>query len=701
MMAGSSGGEVAGEAASAGAGETAGDPAGDPAGDLAGDPAGESMLSCMSLEDCDLGEVCADEVCVVGECTTDADCDDQDTCNGDEVCDEQLRCQSGVTLQCESSASPCSVSACDPDTGCEMIPVEQEISCDDGDPTTPHAYCDAGACIGCDYRTGPIGASVRDTGWYQWSNLTFEEVGARVEEGYRLAEIDVISANPLRFSVVMVQNQGAFETPWWWYYDLTQERLDELLAQNQARLLDFDAYVVNGEVRFAVIMGLNTGAYYKPWWYAYGSSGFISNIATENDARIVELDEYTFDGQQRYAAVLIANQGEDQRAWWHYYNVTSADALAYARDHSAQIHSVVGLGSGRVSVVMARSPSAWWFYAGLSSREVYERVKRNGARLVDFNSYQVNGRTLYAAAMVNNLNAPGARMSNLLRTGVNGGELGAYLKRVNGEVLVNYNAYDVFEPASSIKTLHLLTAMLRVDRGTLGLDDLIPYCGGITGSSCPVAYDDCRVPQMRPVRELASEMMQVSSNTATQSFRALLGEAEINQSGVDVGMRDSLVQHRIGCGSDPSGDFGLNSAPNQLTLRDIGVLHEAVVNGALTDPTQSFFWSAMTNNIGFIDAIIDEEAAALGLDDRTISAFKRGVSTARKGGSYNSAGLVYRSGTGLLRLPFKCGAEEYIQEYVFGVFVNLADGVDSDFSTWEMSGEVSREEIREALSTWR
>ena len=356
------------------------------------------------------------------------------------------------------------------------------------------------------------------------------------------------------------KNQDEFETPWWWYYGLTQENLDALLAQNQGRLLDLDAYVVNGEVRFAVIMGSNTGAYFKSWWYAYGSSNFIHNLAIDNDARIIDLDSYVLNNEQRYAAVLIANEGEDQRTWWHYYDITINDALNRALENNAQINSIVGLSSGRVSVVMNQTPGPWWFYAGLSSREIYKLVKRNGARLIDLNSYQFNGQTRYAAAMVSNLNVPGARMGRLLRTGVSGGEMGAYLKRVNGDVLVNYNAYDIFEPASSIKTLHLLTAMRRVQRGRLGLDDQIPYCGEITGNSCPVAYEDCSSPQMRAVRELASEMMEISSNTATQAFRALLGENEINQTASDIGMRDSLVQHRIGCGTDPAGDFGLNSA---------------------------------------------------------------------------------------------------------------------------------------------
>ena len=166
-------------------------------------------------------------------------------------------------------------------------------------------------------------------------------------------------------------------------------------------------------------------------------------------------------------------------------------------------------------------------------------------------------------------------------------------------------------------------------------------------------------------------------------------------------MENTLTQHRIGCGSDPQGDVGLNSAPNQLTLRDIGMLHEAVSNEVLRGFNQTLFWSLMSNGLSFIDAIIMEEAESLGLSVEIAQEFRGETYTARKGGSYNSAGKIYRSGAGIIRLPFKCGEEINTQEYVFGIFIDQADELVFAFDTWEYMGEVLREEIREALRTWR
>ena len=490
-----------------------------------------------------------------------------------------------------------------------------------------------------------------------------------------------------------------FSTPWWWYYGITQTRLDELLTENNARILDLDAYRVNGETRFAVIMGSNEGQYERSWRYAYGTRTFVTQIAEDHNARIVDLDTYTLGNQQGYAAVMVSNLGDQEIEWWHYDDVSIQDLLGYVRQHQARVISIDRLDSGNYTAILVQDNQPGWFYVGQSSQDLYKKVKRNGARLVDLNSYTINGRTFYVGAMVNNLNTPGLRMRRLLHSQVTSGQLGAYVKQVGGPILTNYNGYDIFEPASSIKTLHHLTAMLEVQEGRLSLDAQLPYCDEITGNSCPVRHVDCNQPTTDDVATLAQNMMQISSNQATQSFRAYLGEDLINQVAQSVGMNDTLTQHRIGCGSDPRGDFGLNSQPNQLTLHNIGLLHEAVANGLLTGDVRTFFWDAMTNQLSFIDSIIEDEAAELGLSSETVTRFKAAAFGARKGGSYNSSGYSYRSGTGIITLPFRCNGIVHERSYVFGIYVHRADQFN-DFNTWTNTGEVLREVIREALSTW-
>ena len=87
-----------------------------------------------------------------GGCSTDADCDDGDTCNGSETCDTgNGTCVAGTPLDCDD-ADACTADSCDPASGC----ANDVIDCDDADPCTIDS-CDAG--IGCinDPMTCPPG----------------------------------------------------------------------------------------------------------------------------------------------------------------------------------------------------------------------------------------------------------------------------------------------------------------------------------------------------------------------------------------------------------------------------------------------------------------------------------------------------------------------------------------------------------------
>jgi YVTN family beta-propeller protein len=103
-------------------------------------------------------------------CTSSADCDDGDTCNGFETCDPSTgRCQPGGSLQCDDADVCNGIESCDPTTGCQL---GTPLACDDAnacngiescDPATgcqlgtPLACDDANACNGiesCDSTTG-------------------------------------------------------------------------------------------------------------------------------------------------------------------------------------------------------------------------------------------------------------------------------------------------------------------------------------------------------------------------------------------------------------------------------------------------------------------------------------------------------------------------------------------------------------------
>ncbi|MEE2644633.1 MAG: serine hydrolase [Myxococcota bacterium] len=663
--------------------------------------ADQALPRCDEESDCAPGFLCDDGDCVLGECLVDEDCQNDNLCDGLERCEEGS-CVSGEPLRCVSESS-CLESRCAPELGCVESALPPETLCDDGRAETVGDHCTAGVCSGCILpRENEDEPAQR--GWGVWTNRSVEALRDVLPDGFRMQEIDVVSVEPLRISVTGVANEGEdARAEWWWYVGINQARLDALIEMHDAELIDLDVYRAGEENRFAVILASRAPGERRSWWYAFGSSDFVQREAARRDARITELDTYRQGGEDRYAALMIENTGEAQRSWWFEEGRRSSELLELARERGARITSIVGLEGGRLSAILEESETPWWFYTRLEREEVLQRLKRNGARPEDLNSYQVAGELRYALTMVNNLGAAGFRIGQHLRALVSGGTLGAFVKSLSrGEVLTSWNSRDLFEPASSIKTLHHFVALQEIAAGRLSFEDELPFCDEITGRSCPRSNAECGSLERAPLRTLLTDMMTISSNTATQALREQLGEALINERAAALGMHDTLLRHRIGCGDDPPGDAGLNSAGNRLTLQDISRLHEEVYRGVLGDEgLRDEFWDIMSNGRSFIEGIIDEEGAEVGLDGAQITLFKSEVYNARKGGSYTSRGRTYRSGTGFARLPYRCGPIEIPQHYTFGLFVHDADSLSDDFSTWESTGELLREAIRAALLSWR
>lgn len=143
-----------------------------------------AAVPCGTDADCDDGlyctgtEACVDGICQKGLpilCGDDADgvdctintcdeqtqgcvsvpnnaaCDDGDFCNGQEVCDSVLGCQSGTEVTCPEDEVDCTESYCaEPLKGCSLT--LNNAICDDGSFCTGYEYCDA--TMGCQ-TSGP------------------------------------------------------------------------------------------------------------------------------------------------------------------------------------------------------------------------------------------------------------------------------------------------------------------------------------------------------------------------------------------------------------------------------------------------------------------------------------------------------------------------------------------------------------------
>jgi hypothetical protein len=78
------------------------------------------------------------------ECSSDADCDDGNVCNGDETC-LSGSCASGSALSCDDG-NECTDDTCDAALGCQSTAVADGTSCADSDICNGDEVCTAGSC---------------------------------------------------------------------------------------------------------------------------------------------------------------------------------------------------------------------------------------------------------------------------------------------------------------------------------------------------------------------------------------------------------------------------------------------------------------------------------------------------------------------------------------------------------------------------
>jgi hypothetical protein len=105
---------------------------------------------------CDDGNACTTDACdeatrrcthtaLADCCTSDADCKVADACQTNERCSAG-RCVADAVI-CPNPG-PCASAACDPQTGCQTVPLPDGTACDDGNACTSNDACVAGVCGG-------------------------------------------------------------------------------------------------------------------------------------------------------------------------------------------------------------------------------------------------------------------------------------------------------------------------------------------------------------------------------------------------------------------------------------------------------------------------------------------------------------------------------------------------------------------------
>ena len=546
------------------------------------------------------------------------------------------------------------------------------------------------------------------TAWWWYRNLSNTDIVDIVDEtGARLIDIELESIDPLRFAAAFVHNSGVYAETWWWYFDLTPGDIETLLDRNEARLIDIERYNTASGTRYAVIMLDNSGADAKAWWWYVGLDDALLDVfLDENDARLVDIEAYQ-DGGTKYAAIMIDNTGADAMEWWWYFNEPATTIWNNIAAHDSrllefQVRDPVTHTFDAIMIPNEEPDNInWWWYYDVTEEELNALLSQNGARIADLDTYLSGIQRVYSVVMVNNSNELTTKMGELLGYGSDG-STGFYLKEVDGPVLASLQPTFVYEPSSTIKVTHHLYAMRQVMIGAESLNAQLTIAEGITGLSCPNGGEPFVV---HTLEQALRHMMQLSDNTDTAAIEGRYGRAAINaMSASVVGMTNTSINHTLGCAELPL---------NEMTLVDAALLYESVAQGLLLDTAsrEDFYRMMQSENTlqpwwftVDMQQLINEVATDLGIPemaeyywDNTHLAWKPG------GDTFDFGDVIkhYRSISGWVSLPWDCGEPgAQNREFVFGLFIHGAsDSAYCDSRYFGHTIELFRELVTAGLES--
>jgi hypothetical protein len=577
------------------------------------------------------------------------------------------------------------------------------------------------------------------TGWWIWANAGEQFLNDKVaQNNARITDIEISDAAAGRFTATMVRNTGAYSVPgWWWYYGLSFDDVRQKINQHGGRLIDIETYVVNGAVRYAIVLVSNTGGAARTWWWWSGvSSSFIAARLNEApDKRIVDLESYVVSGTKYYSVVMIANSGADAKAWQWWLNQSAASVGQRVNAFGGRITSLERQPDGTYNVVMVRNSGSdakyWRYYYGLTSAaQALNVALQFNARIFDVETYLVNGARRYDVVMIDNVGSETRRLTGIFENPLIGGnglptaDYGFSLKSIGGGVRHSLQQNLRWEPASAIKAVHNYEVMRRVRNAvngeTLGSSfDYYNYpnspYNANTKDACPVPGDEVAANKVTTTLDAGKDaMMSISDNRTTRGIVLRYGLPAIKNAAALANMTNTTIdQDQMGCG-------WLGGKHNYTTLVDMGKLYEGVENGGLlgTGADRTEFFQPMNNGVSAgLQAVVQQEANALG-KGAVAGDFVSRIRNHFKGGSYNipcsqpdtscDNGSIYiRANAGRMALPIKTGAATYGERtFVYGWFIGdkyLCDGCSSaafDNALSTMSSELFRAQVRSALLTW-
>ena len=543
------------------------------------------------------------------------------------------------------------------------------------------------------------------TAWAYFSNADSAALNAQINLGYRIVDLDVVQASPMRFDAALVRNTGTYSSGWWWYTDQTLTQLGNLAVANNARLIEISAYQAAAGLRYAGVMIPNTGSEQEP--FVLRENLTVAGVAawrTKGDFQgsgvVYDIEAYSTASGTRYAIIGLGNALSTPASFDYRLGLTSAALATAVAANSGRILDLEVEPNGTFAAAFSYldgfqgSTHTFW---DLPFAELATVAAQYASRIVDVTQYVSAGTTKFAIVLRRNAADPTYTLNRDMRAMLTNPltDSGFLVRELDGSVRTALNEAQVFEPASTMKTVHAFTAMRRV---ALGDDNLMSNCSSPStmsepGGSCP----DLGSPWTSTSLNTALQgMLRQSSNLYTEGVRARYGTAAIVSLAQFVGASSVGINHTLGC---------LSSAlpENTITLNDLYAIHTAASGGMLGAQESTFRGLFLNYGQLPVDPIVTEELAQSGLSSADVAEFLSYFRMSAKGGSYNVNGAYHRSWGFYMSVPIKAfGCAIVNREFFFGAFINdHDDATEANAANNAIVRELARIPLREAIELWR
>ena len=518
-----------------------------------------------------------------------------------------------------------------------------------------------------------------------------------------------MQASPLRFDAALVRNTGTYSSGWWWYTDQTLTQLGNLAVANNARLIEISAYQAAAGLRYAGVMIPNTGSEQQPFVLrenltVAGVAAWVTKGDYPGFGVVYDIEAYSTANGTRYAIIGVGNALSNPARFEYRLGLTSAALATAVAANSSRILDLEVEPNGTFDAVftdldgLQGSSHTFW---DLPFAELATVAAQYASRIVDVTQYVSAGTTKFAIVLRRNAADPTYTLNKDMRAMLTNPltDSGFLVRELDGSVRTALNEAQVFEPASTMKTVHAFTAMRRV---ALGDDNLMSNCSSPStlSGSCP----DLGAPWTDTSLNTALQgMLRQSNNLYTEGVRARYGTAAIVSNAHLVGASNVGINHTIGC--------NFMGSENTITLNDLYAIHTAASGGILGAQESTFrglFWNYGQVPSLPVDPIVTEELAQSGLSSADVAEFLSHFRMSAKAGGYSNISgggseTQHRSWGFYMSVPIKAfGCAIVNREFFFGAFINdHDDATEANAANNAIVRELARIPLREAIELWR